>query len=127
MAKNTTFEDARDVVLNFIKSREWDKNNTPRGLAISLSLEANELLEHFQWSDESIGDKEELASELADIIIYSIQFANKFNIDIPAAVIKKIEKQNKKYPVEITKITDRKKRDAAWLEAKKKYKKDTTL
>ncbi len=115
------------LVTEFSKARRWDETNSPKDLAISISLEASELLEHFQWREESIGDKQELASELADIIIYAIQFANKYDIDIPTAVQKKLEKSNKKYPVEIFQIEDGEERDKAWYNAKKNYKKDTML
>ena len=127
MSKELTFEEAYALVMKHIKARKWDKTNSSQGLAISLSLEANELLEYFQWHDESFGSKEDMASELADILIYAIQFADRYKIDIPSAIQKKIEKQDKKYPVEIFTIEDEKERNKAWLEAKKNYKKDTTL
>ncbi len=127
MPKQLTFEEARALVLQHVKERKWDKTNSSRGLAISLSLEANELLEYFQWNDESFGNKEDMASELADIFIYAIQFADRYEIDIPLAIAEKIEKQAKKYPVEIFEIEDETERNKAWLAAKKNYKKDTTL
>lgn len=122
-----TFEEACELVMQHIKARKWDKTNSTRGIAISLSLEANELLEYFQWHDESFGSKEDMASELADIFIYAIQFADRYGIDIPTAIQKKITEQDKKYPVEIFEITDDKARNKAWLEAKRNYKKNTTL
>jgi NTP pyrophosphatase (non-canonical NTP hydrolase) len=127
MANKLTFEEAYALVMQHIKARKWDKTNSSRGLAISLSLEANELLEYFQWHDESFGSKEDMASELADIMIYAIQFADRYDIDIPTVIMQKIEKQDKKYPVEIFEIEDEKERNRRWLEAKKNYKKDTTL
>lgn len=122
-----TFEAACTQVMEHVKARKWDKTGSSRGLAISLSLEANELLEYFQWQDESFGTKEDMASELADIFIYAIQFAHRHQIDIPSAIVKKIEKQNKKYPVELFEIKDEKERNKAWLKAKVNHKKDTTL
>ena len=127
MSKQLTFEEASKLVMQHIKARKWDKTNSSRGIAISLSLEANELLEYFQWNDESFGSKEDMASELADIMIYAIQFADRYEIDISDAIVKKIEKQDKKYPKEIFEIDDEKERTARWLEAKKSFKKDTTL
>ena len=100
MPKKVTFEDAYAVVMQHIKARKWDKTNDSRGLAVSISLEANELLEYFQWHGESFGSKEDMASELADIMIYAIQFADRYEIDISDAIVKKIEKQEKKYPKE---------------------------
>ncbi len=122
-----TFEEAQELVMSHIRARKWDKTNDSRGLAISLSLEANELLKYFQWGDKHIGTKDDMASELADIIIYAIQFAARFNINIPEAVAAKIAKQAEKYPVEIFEIEDKAEQNRRRLEAKKNYKKDTTL
>lgn len=122
-----TFEEAQELVMNHIRARKWDKTNDSRGLAISLSLEANELLEYFQWGDKHIGTEDDMASELADIIIYAIQFAARFDINIPEAVAAKIAKQAEKYPVEIFEIEDKAEQNRRRLEAKKNYKKDKTL
>lgn len=122
-----TFEDACAIVMEHVKARKWDKTNSPKGIAISMSLEANELLEYFQWKEDPFGSKDDLASELADIMIYAIQFADRYDIDIPTAIENKIEKQEKKYPVEIFEIEDEEERNKRWLEAKKNYKKQTTL
>ncbi|QQS22128.1 nucleotide pyrophosphohydrolase [Candidatus Saccharibacteria bacterium] len=127
MTKKVTFEEVYSTVMQYVMARKWDKTNDSRGLAVSLSLEANELLEYFQWHDDSFGSKEDMASELADIMIYAIQFADRYGIDIPDAIAKKIEMQDKKYPKEIFEIEDEKERNARWLEAKRNYRKDTTL
>lgn len=95
MVNKLTFEEAYSLVMQHIKARKWDKTNSSRGLAISLSLEANELLEYFQWHDESCGITEDMASELADIMIYAIQFADRYGMDILSAIKQKIEKQDK--------------------------------
>ncbi|QJU11301.1 hypothetical protein FBF25_04000 [Candidatus Saccharibacteria bacterium oral taxon 488] len=68
-----------------------------------------------------------MASELADIIIYAIQFADRFDINISEAVAAKIAKLDEKYPVEIFEIKDKVEQNRRLLEAKKNYKKDTTL
>lgn len=125
--KPVSFEDAAEAVVRHVQARGWDKTNDARGLAISISLEANELLEYFQWSDETFGSKQDLDSELADIFIYAIQFANRYDIDIPQAIMQKLEKSAKKYPVEIFQIEDKTERNKLWLEAKQNYQKDTTL
>ena len=127
MSQKLTFEEASELVIDHIKARKWDKSNSTRSIAISLSLEANELLEYFQWQDESFGSKEDLESELADLFIYAIQFADRLDIDIPSAIRKKLEIQDKKYPVEIFEIEDARGRNEAWLKAKGKFKKGTTL
>ncbi len=127
MQSRPTFEQVRDAVMAHVRARGWDEENTGRGLAISISLEASELLEYFQWQEENIGDTEDLASELADIIIYAIQFADKYGIDILPEVLKKLDKTAKKYPVEIFEIKDKEERNRVWREAKLSYEKDTTL
>jgi NTP pyrophosphatase (non-canonical NTP hydrolase) len=79
----------------FVCSKGWyeqdsQRPQTPRNLAISLSLEANEVLEHFQWQGE-LKDKDELASELADVTLYLLQLASVAGIDLEQAVLKKLE------------------------------------
>ena len=79
----------------FVRSKGWyaddsKRPQTPRNLAISLSLEASEILEHFQWHDE-IGDKEELASELADLALYLLQLASVLEIDLETVILDKLE------------------------------------
>lgn len=127
MQSRPTFEQVRDAAMAHVRARGWDEENTGRGLAISISLEASELLEYFQWQEENVGDTEDLASELADIIIYAIQFADKYGIDILPEVLKKLDKTAKKYPVEIFEIEDKEERNRVWREAKLSYEKDTTL
>jgi NTP pyrophosphatase (non-canonical NTP hydrolase) len=79
----------------FVRSKGWyaddsKRPQTPRNLAISLTLEAAEILEHFQWSDE-IKDKEELKSELADVALYLLQLASILEIDLEKAILEKLE------------------------------------
>jgi NTP pyrophosphatase (non-canonical NTP hydrolase) len=78
----------------FVRSKGWyepasKRPQTPRNLAISLSLEAAEILEHFQWRDE-VKDKDELASELADVTLYLLQLASISGIDLEQAVLNKL-------------------------------------
>jgi NTP pyrophosphatase (non-canonical NTP hydrolase) len=79
----------------FVTAKGWYEKDskrpqTPRNLAISLSLEAAEILEHFQWREEP-KDKEELASELADVALYLLQLASVSGIDLEQAVLKKLK------------------------------------
>lgn len=79
----------------FVTAKGWYQANslrpqTPRNIAISLSLEAAEVLEHFQWSDAP-PDKPELAGELADVALYLLQLAAITNIDLEQAVLKKLQ------------------------------------
>ena len=84
-----------DEMNRFVRSKGWYEENskrpqTPRNLAISLALEAAELLEHFQWRDE-IKDREELASELADVALYLLELASVAGIDLEKAMLDKLE------------------------------------
>ena len=79
----------------FVRSKGWyepdsSRPQTPRNLAISLALEAAEILEHFQWR-EAAKDQKELASELADVALYLLQLASVSGIDLEQAILKKLE------------------------------------
>lgn len=83
-----------------VESKGWYAENskrpqTPRNLAVSLSIEAAEILEHFQFTDE-IKDKDELGAELADVMLYLLQLASVSGIDLENAVLKKIEINKKR-------------------------------
>ncbi len=80
---------------SFVESKGWYQKDskrpqTPKNLAISLALEAAEILEHFQWR-ENAKDKDELASELADVSLYLLQLASVEGIDLENAILKKLE------------------------------------
>jgi len=79
----------------FVASKGWynpgsKRPQTPRNLAISLNLEAAEILEHFQWGEE-VSDKNALASELADVALYLLQLAYTSEIDLEQAILQKLE------------------------------------
>lgn len=79
----------------FVDSKGWyapdsAKPQTPKNLAISLSLEASEVVEHFQWRDDVV-DSAELASELADVALYLLQLASITDIDLEKAILDKLE------------------------------------
>jgi NTP pyrophosphatase (non-canonical NTP hydrolase) len=79
----------------FVRAKGWYEPDslrpqTPRNLAISLSLEANEVLEHFQWQGE-LKDKDELAGELADVALYLLQLASVSGIDLEQAILNKLK------------------------------------
>ena len=84
----------------FVRSKGWyepdsKRPQTMRNLAISLSLEANEVLEHFQWS-EDLKNRDELSSELADVALYLLQLASISRIDLEQAILKKLETNAKR-------------------------------
>lgn len=93
--KRLTIKDLTERMHELVKSKGWYQKDskrpqTSRNLAISLSLEVAEILEHFQFTEE-IKDKEELGSELADVTLYLLQLASISGIDLEDAVLKKIE------------------------------------
>lgn len=88
-------EQLTEEMNRFVHSKGWyaedsRRPQTPRNLAISLALEAAEILEHFQWSDE-VKDKEDLSSELADVALYLLQLASVSEIELEKAILDKIE------------------------------------
>ena len=93
--RNMDIKQLTDEMNRFVRSKGWydadsKRPQTPRNLAISLALEAAEILEHFQWRDE-IKDKEELASELADVALYLLELASVTDIDLEKAMLDKLE------------------------------------
>ncbi len=100
-----------EAVLKFRDERDWQQFHNPKDLALSLSLEASELLENFQWktSEEAIQKNfDNLREELADIFMYTLLFANEAGIDLIEAVEHKLEINNEKYPVEKARGTNAK-------------------
>lgn len=96
-------QETLEAVRTFRDERNWQRFHTAKDLAISISLEASELLELFQWvdSDEAVAhDKDEMADELADVLIYLVQFADLLGLDLDAVVMDKLRKNAEKYPVD---------------------------
>ena len=95
------------LLRKFAKDRDWDQFHSLKNLVCALSVEASELLEIFQWTDstdEKINDvalKEKISDEVADIMLYLIRFADKADINLEEACLKKIQKNSKKYPVDL--------------------------
>ena len=85
-------------ILQFTVDRDWDQFHSPANLAKSISIEANELLECFQWSDTGY-DINEVKEELADVIVYCIDMLDKLNLDADDIVNAKMDKNEAKYPV----------------------------
>lgn len=98
-------------ILDFRDARDWKQFHNPKDLALSLVLEATEVLEHFQWKngkelEEYIEKrKEDLGEELADTLYWVLLLSHDLGIDVLEALEKKIEKNEKKYPVEKAKGT----------------------
>ena len=92
-----------DQVLKFRDDRDWKQFHNPKDLAISISLEAAELLEVFQWSAEDVKCEkkiDKIKEELADVINYCILMADTCGLDLDEIVSEKIKRNNEKYPVE---------------------------
>lgn len=88
----------------FTDERDWDQFHSPKNLAMALAGEAGELLEHFQWLTEpdsrdlSGAKRQEVAMELADILIYLVRLSDKLDIDLIDACTRKIELNQERYP-----------------------------
>jgi len=104
----TTVQELKSRVLAFAREREWEQFHAPKNLSMALAAEAAELMEHFLWatseaSREVVKDsakRAKIAEELADIVIYSLEFANVSGLDVAAAIEAKMAANAKKYPVE---------------------------
>jgi NTP pyrophosphatase (non-canonical NTP hydrolase) len=90
-----------DQIKAFTHERDWDQFHSPANLAKSISIEAAELLECFQWSDEY--DREAVISELADVVNYAILMADKLGVDMEEIVLEKLKQNEAKYPVDKSK------------------------
>ena len=86
-------------IRKFTEDRDWDQFHTPANLAKSISIEANELLECFQWSDIDY-ELEHVKEELADVIVYCQNMLDKLGLDADEIVMRKMTKNEAKYPVE---------------------------
>lgn len=92
-----------DMILKFRDDRNWKQFHNPKDLAISLSLEASELLEVFQWSGTDLECKDKIGKvkeELADVLNYCVLLASAYNLDIDQIMQDKVRQNEKKYPVE---------------------------
>ena len=99
------FDRIKDLVLKFSKDRNWDQFHNPKDLALSLSLEASELLECFQWKESDIAvkkNRDNMIKELADIVVYCIFLSDKLEVDLLEAVENKMQENALKYPVELS-------------------------
>jgi dCTP diphosphatase len=105
---SATLAQLKDRVLAFAREREWEQFHSPKNLSMALAAEAGELMEHFLWStaEESAARAVEparrtrIGEELADIVIYALEFANITGLDVAAAIEDKLHKNAAKYPVE---------------------------
>ena len=98
----------RAAVHQFVAERDWYQYHSPKNLAMSIAIEAAEIMEHFQWlaPDEATlrmqdaSARAEVADELADVLIYCLSFANSSDIDLSQAIQKKLARNQLRFPVE---------------------------
>lgn len=104
----------RDALRRFSAERDWDRYHAPKNLAMALSVEAAELLEHFQWISEedsknlSAGQLAKVREELADVLIYLVRLADKLEVDLIAAARDKLIVNAQKYPADKARGNSRK-------------------
>ena len=91
-------EDLMKEIKEFNEERDWDQFHSLENLAKSISIEAGELLECFQWNNNF--NKDEVCEELADVFTYCIMMADKLGVDPKETILKKLDKTRKKYPVD---------------------------
>ena len=105
---STTIADLKTRVLAFVRERDWEQFHSPKNLSMALAAETGELMEHFLWATpEQSGAlarepdrRSKIADELADVVIYALEFANITGIDVAAAIENKMAANAAKYPVE---------------------------
>ena len=103
-----TISDLKKKVLAFVRERDWEQFHSPKNLSMALAAETGELMEHFLWATPEASKaiaagpakRGRIADELADVIIYALEFANTTGLDVAAAIETKMEANAKKYPVE---------------------------
>ena len=107
MVDEITIKGMQRLVDDYVTERDWKKYHKPKDVAISMTIESSELLELFQWKPDPVESgkmddelKARIGEELADIVIYGACMANALDIDLSEALLDKIRKNRKKYPVE---------------------------
>ena len=109
-----TLQDIKDLINQMVSERDWQQFHSPKNLSMTISIEAAELMEPFRFAtcQESHEifqkDKEQISSEIADILIATLAFCNSQNIEVGDAIIKKIGSLKQKYPVDKAKGSNKK-------------------
>jgi len=112
----TSISKLRQLAQDFVNERDWNKYHNPKDIAISIAIEAAELMELFQWTGqietEKMAEDEDnllrIREELADVMILCLNMSNTLDIDLSQAIVEKIEKNKAKYPAELVKGNYRK-------------------
>jgi NTP pyrophosphatase (non-canonical NTP hydrolase) len=95
-------QETLDRIRKFVSDRDWEQYHTPANLAKSISIEANELLECFQWSETEY-DPEHVKEELADVMVYCRNMLDELGLDEDEIINSKMDRNEAKYPVELAK------------------------
>ena len=117
MTERDALLELRDRLRQFAAEREWQQFHAPKNLAIALSVEAAELLEHFQWltveasRELTAANLEKVREELADVLLYLVRLADELDVDLAAAARDKIALNARKYPVEKARGSSKKSTD----------------
>lgn len=104
----TTVAELRERVLAFVRERDWEQFHAPKNLSMALAAETGELMEHFLWMSpeqsrtvvQDAAKRHKIEEEIADVVIYALEFANMTGIDVAVAIERKLVVNAKKYPVE---------------------------
>ena len=97
---NKDFLAITDRIKKFTEERDWAQFHNAKDLALAISIEASELNECFLWKSADEGNVDKIKDELADILIYAILFADKYNFDLNEIISQKLDKNERKYPVD---------------------------
>ena len=93
-------EELREAIVQFTQERDWDQFHNGKDLAIGLSIEASELLECFLWKNPEDASIDKIKEELADVLNFAFQMADKYGLDIKQIMLEKLQRNAQKYPVE---------------------------
>ena len=104
----TSVADLKARILAFVRERDWEQFHAPKNLSMALAAEAAELMEHFLWATpeqsrvivQDPAKRAKIAEELADVVIYALEFANATGLDVASTIEAKMIANGKKYPVE---------------------------
>ena len=96
----TDIQEIQEQLRKFNSEREWDQFHNGKDLAVALSIESAELLETFLWKSPEDANIDKIKEELADVLNYAFQMADRYNLDIKKIMLDKLELNARKYPVE---------------------------
>lgn len=107
----------KKIINDFVTERDWDQFHSVKNLSMALTVESSELMEIFQWMSEDDSNHlkerhpekwQKVEEEVADVFVYLLRVANRLDINLEDAVVRKMEKNAKKYPVELSKGNSKK-------------------